>query len=167
MCLGSSLCPAALVVLLPDASPTVMTAWTGDDSRGRELHVVPSLRLNKLHDRSVPSCGTQHLPNQQAEAYYDFVVRDVLLIYLLCALCNQQAAVAERLWSERSTTSVDDARVRLHAWRCRLLQRGLATGPVAGGVPTGASGKAPASPTTTFGGHCPSGPWEQAYSPPF
>lgn len=77
------------------------------------------------------------------------------------------AAVAERLWSEQSVTDVDDARVRLHAWRCRLLQRGLATGPVAGGVPTGASGNAPPSGTTSFGGHCANGPWEPAYTPPF
>ena len=77
------------------------------------------------------------------------------------------AAVAERLWSARSVTDVTDARARLHEWRCRLLQRGLATGPVDGGVPSGASGKAPWSPTTTFGGHCEGGPWQPYYSPPF
>ena len=77
------------------------------------------------------------------------------------------AAVAERLWSARGVRDVADARVRLHDWRCRLLQRGLATGPVDGGVPTGASGQAPPSKTTTFGGHCAGGPWEPVYAPPF
>ena len=62
------------------------------------------------------------------------------------------AAVAERLWSKRSVTDVEDARARLHDWRCRLLRRGLPTGPVNGGVPSGASGHAPPSPPTTFGG---------------
>ena len=37
------------------------------------------------------------------------------------------AAVAERLWSDRATTDVTDAKIRLHAWRCRLLQRGTNT----------------------------------------
>lgn len=77
------------------------------------------------------------------------------------------AAVAERLWSARDVIDVSDARVRLHEWRCRLLRRGLPTGPVAGGVPSGATGKALLSPTTTFGGHCESGPWEEKYVPPF
>ena len=75
--------------------------------------------------------------------------------------------MAERLWSESAVTDVADARVRLHDWRCRLLRRGLPTGPVNGGVPSGASGHAPPSPTTTFGGHCESGPWEAEYKPPF
>eukprot|EP01046_Picozoa_sp_COSAG06_P022055 COSAG06_NODE_1689_length_8706_cov_7.834669_5_plen_96_part_00 len=35
------------------------------------------------------------------------------------------------------------------------------------GVPSGATGKAPPSPITTFGGHCEGGPWEATYSPPF
>ena len=71
----------------------------------------------------------------------------------MIAVSNPQA-VAERLWSPQTVVSVEAARVRLHDWRCRLLRRGLPTGPVAGGVPTGASGDAPPSPPTSFGGHC-------------
>ena len=77
------------------------------------------------------------------------------------------AAVAERLWSAATVTSVPNAQPRLHAWRCRLLQRGLATAPVYGGTPTGASGNAPPTAPTSFGGHCADGPWEAAYNPPW
>jgi len=77
------------------------------------------------------------------------------------------AAVAERLWSAATVTDVTDAQTRLHAWRCRLLQRGLATAPVYGGVPTGAGGNAAPGSPTSFGGHCADGPWEAAYSPPW
>jgi len=77
------------------------------------------------------------------------------------------AAVAERLWSAATVVDVADAQVRLHAWRCRLLARGLATAPVYGGVPSGARGTANATATTTFGNHCEEGPWEVEYSPPF
>ena len=45
--------------------------------------------------------------------------------------------------------------------------RGLATAPVYGGVPTGASGNAAATAPTSFGGHCADGPWEAAYNPPW
>ena len=77
------------------------------------------------------------------------------------------AAVAERLWSEQSVTDVDYARTRLHEWRCRLLRRGLATGPINGGQPVGGSGTAGPFPPTHFGGFCASGPWEPSYTPPF
>jgi hexosaminidase len=77
------------------------------------------------------------------------------------------AAVAERLWSDSGVTSVDAARPRLHAWRCRLLARGLPTAPITGGVSTGAHGDAPPGAPTSFGGHCADGPWESLYAPPF
>ena len=77
------------------------------------------------------------------------------------------AAVAERLWSAATVTSAAAAQPRLHAWRCALLARGLATAPVYGGVPTGADGRAPPGPATNFGGHCDTGPWEVRYDPPF
>ena len=35
------------------------------------------------------------------------------------------SATAERLWSDRSVRSVDKARPRLHAWNCKLRERGL------------------------------------------
>lgn len=40
------------------------------------------------------------------------------------------SAVAERLWSSQDTTDLDDAVVRLHAQRCRMLSRGITASPV-------------------------------------
>ena len=37
------------------------------------------------------------------------------------------AAVGERAWSAKDVTDVDDARRRLHEFRCKLLQRGIGT----------------------------------------
>ena len=37
------------------------------------------------------------------------------------------AAVAERAWSAKDVTDVNDARERLHEFRCKLLQRGIGT----------------------------------------
>ena len=43
------------------------------------------------------------------------------------------AAAAERLWSARGATQdALAAEPRLHAWRCALLRRGIATPPVGG-----------------------------------
>ena len=42
------------------------------------------------------------------------------------------AAVAERLWSPASVTSLPDARVRLQGHTCRLVARGLAAEPASG-----------------------------------
>ena len=77
------------------------------------------------------------------------------------------AAVAERLWSAASVTDVADAEQRLHAWRCRLLRRGLPTAPVNGGIATGGDGMHISAGPTSFGGHCASGPWEPRYEPPW
>ena len=76
------------------------------------------------------------------------------------------AAVAERLWSAQNVTEVYDAGVRLHAWRCRLLRRGLATAPVTGGLAIGSFGTAPPH-IPHDGGHCADGPWEPTYTPPW
>ena len=76
------------------------------------------------------------------------------------------AAVAERLWSAQNVTDVYDAGVRLHAWRCRLLRRGLATAPVTGGLAIGSFGTAPPH-IPHSGGHCADGPWEPTYTPPW
>lgn len=43
------------------------------------------------------------------------------------------AAVAERAWSSKDTTDVDDARVRLHEFRCKLLTRGIPAEPITNG----------------------------------
>ena len=37
------------------------------------------------------------------------------------------AAVAERAWSPKDVRDVDDARVRIHEFRCKLLTRGIGT----------------------------------------
>jgi len=87
---------------------------------------------------------------------------------ILTQVFPRAAAVAERLWSNRSVTSISDATARLHQWRCLLLRRGLATAPVYGGIPVGATGTHPwGGDPTVFGGHCASGPWHPVYSPPF
>ena len=85
---------------------------------------------------------------------------------LLTQAFPRTAAVGERLWSARNVTEVYDAGVRLHAWRCRLLRRGLATAPVTGGLAIGAFGTAPPH-IPHNGGHCASGPWEPTYTPPW
>jgi hexosaminidase len=39
------------------------------------------------------------------------------------------AAAAERFWSPRDLRDVNAAAPRLEAWRCRMLQRGIQSGP--------------------------------------
>jgi hexosaminidase len=47
------------------------------------------------------------------------------------------ASVGERGWSSRDTRDVDDARNRLHEFRCKLLARGINAEPITnGGSPT-------------------------------
>jgi len=43
------------------------------------------------------------------------------------------ASVGERAWSSKETTDVDDARRRLHEFRCKLLARGIGAEPITNG----------------------------------
>lgn len=43
------------------------------------------------------------------------------------------AAVAERAWSAKDVTDVDDARHRIHEFRCKLLNRGIGAEPITNG----------------------------------
>mmetsp|Transcript_42112 Transcript_42112/g.82721 ORF Transcript_42112/g.82721 Transcript_42112/m.82721 type:complete len:441 (-) Transcript_42112:324-1646(-) len=46
------------------------------------------------------------------------------------------SAVAERGWSDKSTTNATDAQIRLQEFRCKLLQRGIPAEPISnGGAP--------------------------------
>ena len=43
------------------------------------------------------------------------------------------ASVGERGWSSKDVTDVDDARVRLHEFRCKILARGINAEPITNG----------------------------------
>ena len=43
------------------------------------------------------------------------------------------AAIGERGWSNKNTRDVDDARVRLHEWRCKMIARGINAEPITNG----------------------------------
>ena len=49
------------------------------------------------------------------------------------AFRRQAAAVAERGWSSKETTEIDDFRRRLHHLTCELTRRGIAAEPAAYG----------------------------------
>lgn len=43
------------------------------------------------------------------------------------------ASVSERGWSAKTVTDVDDARERLHEFRCKLIERGIPAEPITNG----------------------------------
>lgn len=66
----------------------------------------------------------QEMPNMiggEAAIWSEFVDGSNLFSMIYPRL----SATAERLWSDRSVRSVDQARPRLHAWNCKLRERGL------------------------------------------
>eukprot|EP00591_Stephanopyxis_turris_P002865 CAMPEP_0195523298 /NCGR_PEP_ID=MMETSP0794_2-20130614/22304_1 /TAXON_ID=515487 /ORGANISM="Stephanopyxis turris, Strain CCMP 815" /LENGTH=543 /DNA_ID=CAMNT_0040653265 /DNA_START=50 /DNA_END=1681 /DNA_ORIENTATION=- len=67
------------------------------------------------------------------------------------------AAVAERAWSAKDVTDVDDARERLHEFRCKLLNRGIGAEPITSG----------GSPTQLNGHNFCAQEWNPRYSPPW
>ena len=74
------------------------------------------------------------------------------------------AAVAERGWSPKEVRSLADAQKRIHALRCRLLDRGIDAEPIGTCGNEGCDDTPPQS-VPGFGGYCPR-EWVPAYSPP-
>ncbi len=67
------------------------------------------------------------------------------------------AAVAERAWSPKEVRSIEDAQIRLHEYRCKLLERGIPAEPIENGANIKVLGG------KTF---CPN-EWNPRYSPPW
>ena len=56
---------------------------------------------------------------------------------LIPRIWPRAASVAERGWSAKTVRDVDDARFRIHEFRCKLIARGINAEPITnGGSPT-------------------------------
>eukprot|EP00929_Paragymnodinium_shiwhaense_P026793 TRINITY_DN1584_c0_g1_i1.p1 TRINITY_DN1584_c0_g1~~TRINITY_DN1584_c0_g1_i1.p1 ORF type:complete len:276 (-),score=51.20 TRINITY_DN1584_c0_g1_i1:323-1150(-) len=84
---------------------------------------------------------------------------------LLTTAWPRGAAVAERAWSAADVRDLEDAQVRLHELRCKLVKRGIQAAPI--GICNGWSGQCGIGVAAPgIGGFCKE-EWDQPYLPPF
>ena len=106
-------------------------------------------------------CIVGHMPNRRLLLIVVVLVLDVAQYVdatnFISRIWPRAAAVAERAWSPKTVTDVDDARERIAEFRCKLLTRGIGAEPITNG-----------GSSTELAGHnfCEQ-EWNPRYNPPW